>query len=222
MTDPSENQPASEVRTTRLIGGSVDSGWWRELPPSALEEVLVSINSSRQRKSGEDRLNVLGNAIAKIRNFLDQRPQSKSGHDESRIANVSDRAWLETAIASTDPEMFFDALFDQPSQRLAVYGSLKPGGSNAAQMTGIQGHWLEGTVHGIVEQPGEYLEFTWDESAPPVSVMVFSAPRLSEHFDRLDDFEGPNYLRTLVPVGIDGRIEICNVYEGKRRKKNHA
>ena len=79
-----------------------------------------------------------------------------------------------------------------------------------------------GTVHGIVEQPGEYLEFTWDASAPQVSVMVFSAPRLSEYFDRLDDFEGSDYLRTLVPVEIDGMIDVCNIYEGKRRKKNHA
>ncbi len=222
MTDPSKSQPASEVSTTRLIGDSVDSGWWRELPPSALEQVLVCINSSRQRKSHADRLDDLGNAMTKIRNFLDQRPQPTAGHEESRIEKVSRLAVLEIAIASTDPEMFFDTVFDQPSQRLAVYGSLKPGGSNAAQMTGINGHWLEGTVHGIVEHPGEYLEFTWDSSAPSVSVMVFSAPRLSEHFDRLDDFEGPYYVRTLVPVAIDDRIEVCNIYESKRRKKNHA
>ncbi len=222
MTDPGENQPAFEVRTTRLIGGSVESGWWRELSPSALEEVLVCINSSRQRKTDKERRDHLGFAMTKLQNGLGQRQQPSEGHEESFIDNVSHRAELEKAIASTDPEMFFDAVFDQPSQRLAVYGSLKPGGSNAAQMTGIKGDWLEGTVHGIVDQPGEYLEFTWDKSAPPVPVMVFSSPRLSEHFDRLDDFEGPDYIRTLVPVAIGGVIHVCNIYEGKRRKKNHA
>ena len=222
MIDPSENQPASEVRTTRLFGDAVGSGWWRELPPSALEEVLVCINSLRQRKSDTDRLDDLGNTMTKIRNALDQRQQSRAGQEESRIENVSHLAVFESEIASTDPEMFIDAVFDQPSQRLAVYGSLKPGGSNSVQMTGIKGDWRDGTVHGIVEQPGEYLEFTWDVSAPPVSVMVFSALRLSEHFDRLDDFEGPDYQRTLVPVAIEGMIHVCNIYEGKRRKKTHA
>ena len=222
MTDPSETQPALEVRTTRFIGDAVDSGWWRELPPSALEEILVCINTSRQRKSDGDRLDHLGNAMTKIRNALNQHQQPRAGHEESRIENVSQLGVFETEIPSTDPELFFDAVFDQPSHRLAVYGSLKPGGSNAAQMTGIKGDWRDGTVHGIVEQPGEYLEFTWDESAPPVSVIVFSAARLPEHFDRLDDFEGPDYQRTLVPVAIDGLIHVCNIYEGKRRKKNHA
>ena len=222
MTDPGENQPASKVRTTCSFGDPLDSGWWRELPPSALEEVLVCINSSRQRKSDGDRLDDLKNAMTKIRHALDQRQQLRAGHEESRIEHVSYLDVFETEIASTDPEMFFDTVFDKPSRRLAVYGSLKPGGSNAAQLSGIEGHWLKGTVHGIVEQPGEYLEFTWDASAPQVSLMVFSAPRLSEYFDRLDDFEGSDYLRTLVPVEIDGMIDVCNIYEGKRRKKNHA
>ncbi len=221
MIDPSENQHASEVRTTRSLGDLVDSGWWRELPRSEFEEILVCINSWRQRKRDADRLDDLSNAMTKIQSTLDQHQQPRAGHEASRIKNVSNLAAIETEIASTDPELFFDAVFDQPSQRLAVYGSLKPGGSNAGQMTGIEGDWRDGTVHGVIEQPGEYLEFTWDVSAPPVSVLVFSAPRLPEHFDRLDDFEGPDYVRTLVPVAIDGVIHVCNIYEGKRRKKTH-
>ena len=222
MIDPSENDPASDVRTTRLFGDLVTSGWWREFPSSVLEEVLACINLSRHRKRDADRRNDLDNAITKIRNALRHRLQPKAEHNGSHIENVSLLAVFETEIASTDCESFFDAVFDQPSQRLAVYGSLRPGGSNAAQMSGIEGDWRDGTVHGVVEQPGEYLEFTWDVAAPPVSVMVFSAPRLSEDFDRLDDFEGPDYQRTLVPVAIDGLIHVCNIYEGKRRKKTHA
>ena len=91
MTDPSENQPALEVRTTRFIGDAVDSGWWRELPPSALEEILVCINTSRQRKSDGDRLDHLGNAMTKIRNALNQHQQPRAGHEESRIELSSHR-----------------------------------------------------------------------------------------------------------------------------------
>jgi gamma-glutamylcyclotransferase (GGCT)/AIG2-like uncharacterized protein YtfP len=222
MIDPSKNRPASVARTTRLTGHVVDSGWWRELPSSAIEEILACINSSRQRQRDADRRDELDNAKTKIRNAFDQRLQTKVGHDGSHVENESELAVFKAEIASTDAELFFDAVFDQPSHRLAVYGSLKPGGSNAHQLTGIEGDWHIGTVHGFVEQPEEYLEFTWDVSAPLVSVMVFSAPRLSEHFDRLDDFEGPAYQRTLVPVDIDGVIHVCNIYEGKRRKKTHA
>ena len=222
MTDPHHDEVPLEIKSVRRFGRSTHAGRWRELPSFAIEEVLGFVNSSRQRKTSSDRRKDLFDAITKIRDALVQHHELRVSQGESaaEMAQILDE--FDTQVASSNLEAFFDNMLDHPSHRLAVYGTLKPGGSNAAQLSGIEGDWLEGTVHGIVEQPGEYLEFTWDTLAPPISVMVFSAPRLSEHFDRLDDFEGPDYLRILVPVEIDGMIEVCNIYEGKRRKKHHA
>jgi len=222
MIDPHKDQSASEAIANRLFGGAVETGWWREIPASMLEEVLAGINASRQRQRPVDRRDDLGNAMTKIRNALIQRHESQERREEPHSETKQNLGVIEADMTSTDPEGFFDAVFDHPSHRLAVYGSLKPGFSNAAQLACIEGDWRDGTVHGIVVQPGKYLEFTWDVSAPPVSVMVFSSPRLNEHFNRLDEFEGPDYQRTLVPVAINGLIHVCNIYEGKQRKKRHA
>lgn len=222
MTCSLNDQVPSEVNADHLFVGSKGLVSFRELPAITIEEVLVCINSSRQRKASDDRREVLLNAMTKFRNALIQYREFNARLDEPRVENEPQLDQLDTETTSTDLEVFFENFFDHPSHRLAVYGTLKPNGSNAAQLAGIEGDWSEGNVHGIVEQPGEYLEFTWDVSAPPVSVMVFSGPRLNEHFDRLDDFEGPDYQRTLVPVDIDGMIHVCNIYEGKRRKKTHA
>jgi gamma-glutamylcyclotransferase (GGCT)/AIG2-like uncharacterized protein YtfP len=142
----------------------------------------------------------------------------------ARVASDNPAGWTrsrdprarETSV--TPLEKLFDILFDFPSQRLAVYGSLRPHESNAAQLANVEGHWRDGTVQGIVEQPGEYLEFTWVMAAPPVSVKVLSAARLEDHFPRLDHFEGSRYRRILVPVMIDGLVSITNLYEGTRNR----
>ena len=220
MTDP--HRTSSEGHIDSHSVGSKELFWWQELPAVTIDDVLGGINSSRQRKQSIDRRNDLLNALAKIRQALIQFRVANERPDKFGGANLLHLDVVESAMATTDLDGLFDTIFDHPSHRLAVYGSLKPGGSNAAQMSGIKGDWRDGTVHGIVEQPGEYLEFTWDVSAPPVSVMVFASPQLPEHFHRLDEFEGPDYLRTLVPVSIEGAIHVCNIYEGKRRKKTHA
>ena len=222
MTDPHNHETALKVKSVRRSDRSTHAGWWRELPSFAIDEVLGVVNSSRQQKTSSDRRKDLFDAITKLRNALVQYHELRVRQGESAVEIEPKLEVFDTQVAAADLEAFFDHMLDHPSHRLAVYGTLKPSGSNSVQLSSIEGEWLEGTVHGIVEQPGEYLEFTWDVSEPAVSVMVLSAPRLSEHFDRLDDFEGPDYLRILVPVEIDGMIEVCNIYEGKRRKKHHA
>lgn len=117
-------------------------------------------------------------------------------------------------MSTNEIEEILDRVFEHPSHRLAVYGTLRPGESNATQLGGIEGEWFDGTVQGVVQQPGEYLQFTWIVGAAPVTVKVFNALTLSRHFRRLDEFEGSDYARILVPVMVEGMIRICNIYAG--------
>jgi gamma-glutamylcyclotransferase (GGCT)/AIG2-like uncharacterized protein YtfP len=111
----------------------------------------------------------------------------------------------------------FEIVFDRPSQRLAVYGTLTPDGPNASKLADLEGQWHEGTVHGAVGERDGFQEFTWLTTTEVVRVKVLSASRLTERFDELDRFEGPRYQRILIPALIDGKLSVCNIYESNRQ-----
>ena len=72
-------------------------------------------------------------------------------------------------------------------------------------------------MQGVIEQRDGFLEFKWSTAAEVIAVKILSAGRLSERFVRLDRFEGPRYQRVLVPVIIDRKVSVCNIYQGKRK-----
>ena len=195
-------------------------GWWRQESTDFLIDVLTCINDSRQRRSPVDRDEDLSRAMNLIGNAVNRRRQKSGSLPDERISRETQTDQSDSANVVNELNEFFDQIFELPFQRLAVYGSLRPGESNAGQMAGIVGQWLDGVAQGIVTQPGEYLEFTWLPGGGPVPVKVLVAPGLREHFPRLAEFEGPDYRRSLVPVEIDGVIQVCNIYEG--RSKNPA
>jgi len=102
--------------------------------------------------------------------------------------------------------------------RLAVYGSLAPGERHHDQLEGLTGSWVAGHVNGTV------IEIDWGESAgypglildpdgPRVAVLVFESLELAEHWDRLDAFEGSQYVRVVVEVVTDdGGVVAAWVY----------
>lgn len=104
------------------------------------------------------------------------------------------------------------------SRRLAVYGSLIPGQENAHLLTGVAGSWICGRVRGHLLDRGwasgrGYPGLRWDPGGASVPVHLLTSSDLPNHWSRLDDFEGDEYLRILVPVeGDDGRIRVANLY----------
>ena len=84
--------------------------------------------------------------------------------------------------------------------RLAVYGTLAPGRSNHEQMADIAGRWFEGTVRGRLVQEGwaaalGFPGLVLDPEGQNVEVFVLESQELSDHWDRLDAFEGDGYRR---------------------------
>jgi gamma-glutamylcyclotransferase (GGCT)/AIG2-like uncharacterized protein YtfP len=124
-----------------------------------------------------------------------------------------------SAADAETPSQTIDRLLDFPSRRLAVYGSLAPGKKNHHVMAGMQGTWRTAVLRGSLLNQGwgagqGFPGFLWDGSETPVAAQVFSSTDLPRHWQRLDEFEGAEYQRILVPVETeDGEIEVCNVYE---------
>jgi len=106
--------------------------------------------------------------------------------------------------------------------RLAVYGSLAPGKKNHWMLEGVPGTWSPGTVRGSLHPYGwgateGYPAMTYDEAGAEIQVQVFESALLPQHWQRIDEFEGVQYVRTLVPIAMaDGRNLLCNIYELNR------
>lgn len=59
----------------------------------------------------------------------------------------------------------------------------------------------------------EWPVFTFDPSAPPVPAWLLCSPALPAAWPRLDEFEGDDYRRILVPVQrADGSWAWANIY----------
>lgn len=105
-----------------------------------------------------------------------------------------------------------------PSRRLAVYGSLAPGGSNHGVVAPLGGRWTGGRVRGHLHEPGwgagvGYPGLVWDPGGAEVAVQVLESEALALDWERIDAFEGPDYVRILVPVELDGGGElVANLY----------
>jgi gamma-glutamylcyclotransferase (GGCT)/AIG2-like uncharacterized protein YtfP len=111
---------------------------------------------------------------------------------------------------------------EESAHRLAVYGSLAPGKKNAWVLAGVAGTWTAGIVRGQLHPYGwgateGYPAMTYDEAGTEIAVQVFESSELPQHWQRLDEFEGVQYVRTLVPIVLaDGRNLLCNIYELNR------
>jgi len=112
-----------------------------------------------------------------------------------------------------------EALF-AASHHLIAYGSLVPGGSNAAQLEGLRGMWCSGWVSGALLDTGwgaalGYPALRWSADAETqVRAQLFTLSDLPSHWERLDAFEGAEYQRILAPFhGDDGRVVVGYLYE---------
>ena len=103
--------------------------------------------------------------------------------------------------------------------RLAVYGSLAPGRKNHHQIAALAGTWEAGlAVTGEKLDRGwgaalGYPALRWAPAGERVEVQLFVSRELPDHWQRLDAFEGDEYLRIVVPVYAGERVTcLANLY----------
>ncbi len=92
-------------------------------------------------------------------------------------------------------------------QRLFVYGSLQPGGTNAHELAGIAGSWSPGVVRGRLLQAGwgagiGYPGLILENGGEDVPGYVLASVALDAEWPRLDAFEGAEYARVEAPVRL--------------------
>jgi gamma-glutamylcyclotransferase (GGCT)/AIG2-like uncharacterized protein YtfP len=145
--------------------------------------------------------------------------------DSDRVALIrlnELRISSEGAASGDELEAQFTARFNSDCQ-LAVYGSLAPGQSNHHLLAHLPGNWVgRFLVHGDLQAAGwgaalGYPAITWREDGPEVQVQLFISQHLPMHWARLDEFEGEEYRRILVPLYHEGRfMTVANLYEAHR------
>lgn len=122
--------------------------------------------------------------------------------------------------ARADPHRLEQAIERQfgASRRLATYGSLMPGRENAHHLDDALGTWRVGTVRGRLHDRGwgsgcGFPGLVWDPEGPGVPVRVLTSADLPARWPDLDEFEGAEYLRILVPVLDDqDEVLVANLY----------
>ncbi|MDX1514462.1 MAG: gamma-glutamylcyclotransferase family protein, partial [Gammaproteobacteria bacterium] len=91
------------------------------------------------------------------------------------------------------------------SRRLAVYGSLAPGGRNHRILAPLSGEWRQGVVRGRRYPANRSTKRSFpglclDDGAGFVPVHLLTCDSLESRWGRLDAFEGEEYLRLLCMV----------------------
>jgi len=124
--------------------------------------------------------------------------------------------------ATSDAEARLEQLFHH-SRRLAVYGTLAPGRSNHHVVAPYGGTWTRGRVRGDFEEAGwgaaaGYPALRCRADGPWVPVHLLESSRLPGEWQAIDEFEGSEYRRVLVPVYAAARdhgalITVANLYE---------
>ncbi len=171
--------------------------WWENVPLNKWSQWLIRVSNLR--------LNNFQNH-QEVQEIIQQAIRW-----EAPLIKISD---LEKRLAK-DPgftSKVIDDLLFHPGTRLVVYGTLAPGKCNHWVVADLVGQWYPAQVCGRLTYTGIIPYLTWSFHAPELDVLVFHSPELPDHWNRIDDFEGPCYLRVLIPARINGRLWPCFVY----------
>ncbi len=104
----------------------------------------------------------------------------------------------------SEAEQKLDTLFGTNST-LAVYGTLAPGRQNYHIVEPLGGDWTDGFIEGDLQQTGwgatlGYPAFRPRAGGPILKICILKSPLLPSGWKHVDEFEGPEYIRILVPA----------------------
>lgn len=109
-------------------------------------------------------------------------------------------------------ELLIDMILDHPSRKLVSYGTLAPGQANHAVTSDLKGEWEECIIQGTINQHDGLPRFSWKLDGSVQVAKLFTSDDLPNHWGRLDQFEGNEYRRQLIPAKTKVGIEIGYAY----------
>ncbi len=179
-----------------------------------LTDSLTALNSAILPDSNEERkLALLKDSVKSILEYLEN---NSCCLEETFAPQVERLTATSINCDTTAMRQALSIFFGSPQHRLAAYGTLQPGESNYHIVSSIEGTWLKGILRGSVHQYEGYPRFEWNEEGEEISASILVSETLPQHLDRIDEFEGENYSRILVPVTVDDCTIVCNVYAVKQ------
>jgi gamma-glutamylcyclotransferase (GGCT)/AIG2-like uncharacterized protein YtfP len=114
----------------------------------------------------------------------------------------------------------WELISDNPEERLIVYGSLAPGGANNFILARLEGTWQKCIIRGHMGRYRGFKVFRHDPDGEAHQAWLFSSPLLPQKYPDLDDFEGDEYRRILIPAVVDGQEILAYIYEGRYFDQN--
>jgi gamma-glutamylcyclotransferase (GGCT)/AIG2-like uncharacterized protein YtfP len=107
-----------------------------------------------------------------------------------------------------------EMISESPEERLIVYGSLAPGGPNNFLLARLEGLWMKCVIRGRMGKYRGFKVFRFDPDGEEHQAWLFNSPALPRKFPDLDEFEGHEYRRSLIPASVDGQEILAYIYEG--------
>ena len=145
--------------------------------------------------------------------------RSNMAHGEKTIYGPDHAAIKRNRIVSEKvihlQILLLSLLLDRPDRRLVVYGTLAPGKVNHNILSKIEGSWSRCEVNGRIFENNGLPYFIWDPNEPSNEFQLFFSNMLPDSWNRLDQFEGSKYNRTLVPLKINKNICVANIFTAK-------
>jgi len=102
-----------------------------------------------------------------------------------------------------------------PEEKLIVYGSLVPGGLYHFLLADLPGTWEQCVIQGRMGECWGFRTFHYDVAGPEHSAWLLTSPALPGIFPELDDFEGEEYERVIIPARVNGAWVRAQIYAGK-------
>lgn len=162
----------------------------------------------RDRGSGMSRaLESLSRAVLVVRNNLDHGEKTLVGPDHER----ADRNHKVACVVLGVLEDLVDFILERPSQKLAVYGTLRPGQPNYGILREINGSWKPVRLTGVLDET-VLPTFSFSTRGSAVEAELLISVELTEHWSRLDGFEGSGYTRQLGLAWREDSPIVANVY----------
>jgi gamma-glutamylcyclotransferase (GGCT)/AIG2-like uncharacterized protein YtfP len=107
-----------------------------------------------------------------------------------------------------------ELISDNPEERLIVYGSLAPGGPNNFMLARLEGTWQKCIIRGRLGKYRGFKVFHYDPDGEEIQAWLFSSPALPQKYPVLDDYEGDEYRRILIPARLGDEEILAHIYEG--------
>jgi gamma-glutamylcyclotransferase (GGCT)/AIG2-like uncharacterized protein YtfP len=104
-------------------------------------------------------------------------------------------------------------LFDNPVEKLFVYGSLAPEQPNHQILSDLSGTWTNCKIIGSIMKIDGLQYFNWDIRGEEIEVQLFTSLGLQKKWESLDHFEGSSYTRHLITGKLpNSELIIANIY----------